>query len=220
MEPDLTPEIDLLKGLVGARGAAVVQYIQDRHRRRQAKYLDEVREGTGLSGEELFHALTGDEELLELLEAGRRASEETADDNKIRRLARVVAQAITDRTKIDGSRLRLQTLRELEEQHVHALAVLADIAERRQQPDPVAAMVQANTRFRGPRRGTQTGAAFVIGQQLGTNADAADAIAAALQRHGLIWNDPPGFGEWGLTSYGREIVGYLRSLDAQDSSGP
>jgi hypothetical protein len=53
-------------------------------------------------------------------------------------------------------------------------------------------------------------------QQLGADPDAADAISAALERHGLIWNDPPGYGEWGLTSYGHEIVGYLRMVDAED----
>jgi hypothetical protein len=153
VETDRTPEIDLMKGLVGTRGAAVVQYIQDCHRRRQAKYLDEVRVGTGLAGEELFQIITSSERLLALLEAGGRASEETADDSKIKRLARVVAQAITDRTKIDHSWLRLQTLRELEEQHVHALAVLAEV-------DKPALKEEGGFRVQPPRDDRPSGAAL------------------------------------------------------------
>jgi hypothetical protein len=48
----------------------------------------------------------------------------------------------------------------------------------------------------------------------------AEAITAALVRHGLIWNDPPRFEDWGLTDYGRNLVGYLQDMGIGVSSDP
>lgn len=50
--PDVTPEIELLKGIVGPRRAAVIKYIQDCRRRRQL-YSDAVHEDSGLEPEEI-----------------------------------------------------------------------------------------------------------------------------------------------------------------------
>jgi len=52
----------------------------------------------------------------------------------------------------------------------------------------------------------------VLFREIGITEDAADAISAALERQGLVWNDPPGYGGWGLTAYGRQIVTVLRSV--------
>lgn len=41
----------------------------------------------------------------------------------------------------------------------------------------------------------------------------AEALTAALVRYGLMHNDPPGFEDWGLTEYGRSVVGYLSGID-------
>ncbi|HEX2063817.1 MAG TPA: hypothetical protein VHE80_05290 [Acidimicrobiales bacterium] len=34
-------------------------------------------------------------------------------------------------------------------------------------------------------------------------------IIATLERHGVIWLDPPGFGGWGMTPYGRHLLRFL-----------
>lgn len=41
--------------------------------------------------------------------------------------------------------------------------------------------------------------------------DVADAVSATLERQGLIWNDPQGFGGWEITDYGRRILDLLRN---------
>ena len=41
---------------------------------------------------------------------------------------------------------------------------------------------------------------------MGTSDDVADAVSATLERQGLVWNDPPGFGGWGITDYGQHIL--------------
>lgn len=46
---------------------------------------------------------------------------------------------------------------------------------------------------------------------MGTANDVSDAVSATLERQGLIWNDPPGFGGWSITDYGRRILELLRT---------
>jgi hypothetical protein len=46
---------------------------------------------------------------------------------------------------------------------------------------------------------------------MGASADVADSVSATLERQGLVWNDPPGFGAWGITDYGQRIIDLLRS---------
>jgi hypothetical protein len=41
----------------------------------------------------------------------------------------------------------------------------------------------------------------------------ADSVSAALKRQGLIWNDPPGFGAWGITDYGWRILNLPRKAN-------
>lgn len=79
-------------------------------------------------------------------------------------------------------------------------------------PSGWAAVVEANTRLKVSRPLRQSGTSLVLCRSLGVTADVADAITAALERQGFVWNDPPGYDGWGLNAYGREIVGYLRSV--------
>jgi hypothetical protein len=210
-QPDLTPEINLAKGLLGRRGFAIIQYIQDFHRRRSEAYVQEVLAASGMESDDIAGVIGGNEPLAEILGAGWDAAAHTASDYKIRLLANVVAQALTDPVRIDIAQLRLQTFRELEEQHVHGLALLAVADEQRPAPSYMDQMVDASTRYKGPRAGTQTGASRAL-SHAGHEPDVADAITAALERQGLVWNDPAGFGAWGLTDYGRHIVRFLRQV--------
>jgi len=126
---DLTPEIDLAKALAGQRGGALIQYVQDFHRRRARRsqqFVSAVVEGTGLDGEQVLDLLTSNEELAALFETANHASQRTADENKIRLLARVVEQATMDTSRMDEAQLKLSTFRELDGQHTRALAVLAE----------------------------------------------------------------------------------------------
>lgn len=211
---DLTPEIEFAKGVLGQRGGAVIQYIQDFHHRRRVRFENEVLEATGMEPVEIADRIAANEPLAEALENGWDAAERTASDYKIRLLARVVAQALTDQAQIDITQLRMQTFRELEEQQVRALALLSGMYEQRRILNSVEQMIEANTRYKGPRKGSQSGASRQLSTLLGADSEnLADAITAALERHGLIWNDPPGFNGWGLTSYGQHIVQFLREID-------
>jgi hypothetical protein len=206
--PDLTPEINLLKGLAGPRGAAVVQYVQDRYRSRQRKFLDGVQEDSGKKPEELGHQIITNERLGDLLLAGAEASARTCDQAHIHLLARVVAEAFTDEAKLDACEVRLQTLRQMTSQEIRALAVLAKRDEERAKWAPSGVWSE------GPSKPQQreTGATRTLLQYLVSDQAIAEAITAALVRQGLIWNDPPGFEEWGLTDYGRGTVGYLHDM--------
>ena len=210
---DFTPEIELFKGLVGSRGAAVIKYIQDCHRRRQQLYFDAVQEDSGLEPEEIAGRIVEDERLCDLLVAGAEASVRTAEEFHIRLLARVVAEALTDPAKLDASELRLQSLREMTSQQIGALAVLAALDAKRSQIDSADAMAEANAVAKGPQPVRRTGAMMELCRHFDVGYDMAEALTAALVRHGLIYNDPPGFEDWGLTEYGRSVVGYLSGID-------
>jgi hypothetical protein len=211
-QPDLTPEINLAKGLLGRRGSAIIQYIQDFHRRRGAAYEKEVRAASGMEPDDIAALIGGSEPLAEILESGWDAAARTASDYRIRLLANVAAQALTDPARIDIAELRMQTFRELTEQQVHALMLLAVTDEQRPVPNAVEQMIDASTRYKGPRTWPAHKAASRALSGCGHEPDVADAITAALERHGLIWNDPAGLGGWGLTDYGRHIVRFLREV--------
>jgi hypothetical protein len=210
--PDLTPEIELLKGVLGPRAAAVIQYAQVRYRRLR-RYSDAAQEDSGLGLEEIEARVAEDERLGDLLVSGAEASVRTADEFRIRLLARVVAEAFTGSAKIDASEIRLQTLRELTSQQIQALAVLAKLdAHRPHDPD---AMTKGGMRFEATQPVRRTAATIELRQHFDIGHDMAEAITAALVRHGLIYNDPPGFQDWGLTDYGRNIVEHLRGIDLE-----
>jgi hypothetical protein len=67
----------------------------------------------------------------------------------------------------------------------------------------------AGLRTRGP--GKVPGSAQTLRALMGVSDDVADAVSATLERQGLVWNDPPGFGGWGITDYGRRILDLLRN---------
>ena len=56
-----------------------------------------------------------------------------------------------------------------------------------------------------------SGSAQVLRALIGVADDVADSVSAALERQGLLWNDPPGFGAWGITDYGLRILNLLRN---------
>jgi hypothetical protein len=201
---DRTPEINLGKGLGGPRIAAIIQYVQDVYRRRQQEYIDAIQDDSGLELEEIAGRIVEDERLGDLLATGAEASMRTADVFQIRPLARVVADAFTGSAKINAAEVRLQTLRELTSQQIQALAVLATLDAKRPQLDPDA-MTEGGMRFEAPQPLWRTAATMELRRNFDVGHDMAEAITAALVRHGLIYNDPPGFEDWGLTDYGRNI---------------
>jgi hypothetical protein len=105
VRPDLTPEIELLKGLLGQRGAAVITYIQVRSRRLRC-YSGAVQEDSGLGLEEIAALAAENERLCDLYVSGAEASARTADDFQILLLARVVADALTNSAKINAAEVR------------------------------------------------------------------------------------------------------------------
>jgi len=155
-QPDLTPEINLLKGLAGPRSAAVIQYVQDRYRMRWRKFADGVHTDSGLNPEELGGRIITDERLGDLFLAGAETSTRTSDEAHIRLLARVIAEAFTDEAKINESEVRLQTLRQVTSQEIRALAVLARRDEERGIDEK--GFQQAGFRIEAPAGSRETGA--------------------------------------------------------------
>ena len=215
VEPfDWTPEIDLVKGLfLPTRVQVVLEYIDAARERASARsqmFIGAVIEGSGLDGENLAARLRDDPQLAALFETALAASVQSAHEQKIGLLARVVAQAADDTASVDDAELVAATIRELEPAHVRALAVLADY--KRQNPDTTgaAAVIEgmAGLRTRTPNK--VSGSSGVLQTLMGTANDVADAVSATLERQGLIWNDPPGFGGWSITGYGRRILELLR----------
>lgn len=209
----MTPEINLVKGLGGPRVAAVIEYIQERWRRRRQLYFDVVEEDSGLIPEEIGEQIIGNERLGDLFVAGAEASTRAGDESQILLLARVVAEAFTGSAKIDASEVRLQTLREMTSQQIQSLSVLARLDAERPGRDPDA-MVGGGMSMRSEQPLRRTGATMELRRHFDMGHDMAEAITAALVRHGLIYHDPPGLEDWGLTDYGRNIVEYLREVDA------
>jgi hypothetical protein len=73
-------------------------------------------------------------------------------------------------------------------------------------------MAEANALANGPQPVRRTGAMMELCRHFDVGYDMAEALTAALVRHGLVYNDPPGFEDWGLTEYGRNIVRYLSDI--------
>ena len=216
VEPfDWTPEIDLVKGLfLPARVQVVLEYLdaaRERAAARSQMFIEAVMEDSALDGEGLAARLRDDPRLAALFETAHAASVQSAHEQKIRLLAQVVAQASDDAASVDDAELVAATIRELEPAHVRALAILADY--KRQHPDATRAAAvtesMAGLRTRTPNK--VSGSSGVLQALMGTANDVADAVSATLERQGLIWNDPPGFGGWSITDYGRRILDLLRS---------
>jgi hypothetical protein len=174
-------------------------------------FVDTVIEDSGLDGERPAARLRDDAEFAALfgdaLEAGMRA----AHDQKVQLLARVVAQAANDTASVDDAELVASTIRELQPSHVRVLTILANDKLHHPDASGVAAVIEgmAGLRNRGP--GKASGSSQVLRALMGVADDVADSVSATLERHGLVWNDPPGFGAWGITDYGWRIFNLLRN---------
>lgn len=197
VEPfDWTPEIDLVKGLLfPSRVRLVLDYFDAARKRASARgqvFVHTVIEDSGVDGETLAARLRDDAEFAALFEASLETAARSAHDQKVRLLARVVAQAASDTASIDDAQLVASTIRELDSPHVRALAILAD--QKRQHPDAsgVAAVIEgmAGLRTRGP--GKVSGSSQILRALMGVADDVADSVSATLERQGLVWNDPPG----------------------------
>lgn len=212
---DWTPEIDLVKGLLlPARVQVLLDYLDAATRRASARsqvFVSTVIDNSGLDGEGLAARLRDNAEFAALFEGALEAGMRSAHDQKVQLLARVVAQAADDTASVDDAELVASTIRELQPPHVRALAILAD--HKLQHPDAsgVAAVIEgmAGLRTRGP--GKATGSSQILRALMGVAHDVADSVSATLERQGLVWNDPPGFGSWGITDYGSRIFNLLRN---------
>jgi len=218
---DWTPEINLVKGLLlPERVQVLLDYFDAARKRASARsrvFVQTVIEDSGLDGEGLAARLRDDAEFAALFETALEAGVRSAHDRKIQLLARVVAQAANDTATVDDAELVASTIRELEPPHVRALAVLG--AYKQQNPDAsgVAAVIEGMAGFRTRRPGKVSGSSQVLQARMGVSADVADSVSATLEREGLIWNDPPGFGAWGVTDYGQRILDLLRNANVDAS---
>jgi hypothetical protein len=198
---DWTPEINLFKGLLlPARVQVLLDYLDAARERASARsqvFVQTVIDDSGLNGEDLAVRLRDDAQFAALFEAALEAGMRSAHDQKVQLLARVVAQAANDTASIDDAELVASTIREMEPPHVQALAMLADYKLQHPDASGVAAVLEgmAGLRTRGP--GKASGSSQVLRALIGASPDVADSASATLERQGLFWNDPPGFGGWG-----------------------
>jgi hypothetical protein len=218
VEPfDWTPEIDLVKGLVlPARAQVVLDYLDAARNRALARsqvFVRTVVEDSGLAGESVAARLCDDPRFAALFEMALDASTRSAHDQKVRLLGRVVAQAANDTASVDDAGLVAATIRELEPAHVRALAILADFKGRHPDAGGIAAVIEGMAGFRTRTPEKVSGSSGILRALMGTSDDVADAVSATLERQGLVWNDPPGFGAWGITDYGRRILNLLQSTE-------
>jgi hypothetical protein len=100
----------------------VLEHIIRKRRHTGEKFIETVVSHVG--EHELLTAIQTDDERNELLWSSVQASMSTGIEGKRIYLARVVANAMTDATKIDGAQLIVKALTELEGPHVRALVEL------------------------------------------------------------------------------------------------
>lgn len=215
VEPfDWTPEINLVKGLLlPERVQVLLDYFDAARKRASARsqvFVHTVIEDSGLDGEGLAARLRDDAEFAALFEAALDAGMRSAYDQKIQLLARVVAQAANDTATVDDADLVASTIRVLEPPHVRALVILGDYKLQNPDASGVAAVIEGMAGLRTRLPGKVSGSSQVLRVHMGVSADVADSVTATLEREGLVWNDPPGFGAWGITDYGRRILDLLR----------
>jgi hypothetical protein len=174
---------------------------------------------SGLDGEELAARLRDDAEFAALFEAALDAGVRSAYDQKIQLLARVVAQAANDTATVDDAELVASTIRVLEPPHVRALVTLGHYKLQNPDASGVAAVIEGMAGLRTRLPGKVSGSSQVLRVHMGVSADVADSVTATLEREGLVWNDPPGFGAWGTTDYGQRILDLLRHTKIDASWG-
>jgi hypothetical protein len=176
-------------------------------------FVSTVIETSGLAAEALAARLRDDEDFASLFETALDAGTRSAYEQKLQLLARVVAQAASDTASIDDAQLVAATIRDLEPPHVRALTVLADYKLEHPDATGVASVIEGMAGLRVRTPGKVTGSSGVLLALMSISKDVADAVSAALERQGLIWNDPPGFGGWGITDYGQRILDHLQNAE-------
>jgi hypothetical protein len=212
---DWSPEVDLVKGLVlPARIQVIMDYLdaaRERASTRRQMFVGATIKDSGLAGRELAALLRDSPQFASLFESALDASARSVHEQKIRLLAKVVAQAASDTARIDDAELVASTLRELESAHVRALTILADYKARNPDATGTAAVIEGMAGLGTRTLGNASGSAKALHALMDLSEDVSDAVSAALERQGLIWNDPPGFGSWSITDYGHRILELLRA---------
>jgi len=205
---DYEPEAELLRAFFPRTGAvlAYMNALQERGRRNQAQMLRTAVEESGTQIEDLLRRCTDDEGLAVLLALALEAAARVAGEQAVRALGRVTASALTDDALIDDAQLIAATLRDLAPPHVRALGVLITADAERKEPGAFERTVRLRI---PPAPGSASGVGRVLAARLRCGPDVAEALTATLERHGLVWNDPPGFPGWGITPYGRTVYAYL-----------
>ncbi|MFB1295142.1 MULTISPECIES: hypothetical protein [Mycobacteriaceae] len=118
---------------VGAGTGAVVQGLIDSRQGRAEEFVDGVADL--VDAHRLLEQVRADPGLQNLLWDGIQAAMSAADSGKRIYLARVVANALTDDTKMDDAQFIVAALRELEGPHVRALVrLIAADDENRKDP--------------------------------------------------------------------------------------
>lgn len=206
---DRNPELKLL-AVIFPRLTAVANYIFERSASCLAAMTNETTTRSGLTIEAFVDELQRDPELGALFVAAAEATYRMGDERHARMLGMVVAQALTDRAKLDEAPMLAATIHELTPPHARALVLLADDADEREQ-DSVTQILRS-TSLQHRRSDMTLQVVYVLSRRLGCDVGIAQGIVAALQRQGLVWADPPGFTDWGITAYGERILAYLCAI--------
>jgi hypothetical protein len=214
IEPfDWTPEVELVKGL-SPRLGAVLQYAQAVSQRATARrqiLVAAVLEDSKLEAGDFIRHLHNDERLSALFETTLDAASRSAYESKLLLLARVVAQAINDKARIDDSVLMAATIRELDPPHVRALLILARTPTHLTSTDHIKELEAK--RGDGDDAVYPTAPSWLLRHEMNVSDDIADALSGVLERQAFIIINTPASCAWTVTDYGHRILSHLRAVD-------
>jgi hypothetical protein len=193
---DRHPGWDLALRLgLGARGEAVVRFLDDRQARkmkRAGSTYSVAAAAAGQSEEELFELIgNGDERLGDMFEETLEAATKTPWEAKLEVLGRALAMAVTaeDDAEIDHAQLLQRAVADLEPIHARALWLLG----QRDKLNP----------------GQPDGIEGLLSKVFPNMAPVASQVVAVLTRHGLVSEPFYANGVIGLSPLGREILQLL-----------
>jgi hypothetical protein len=185
-----------------AEAGALYLAVRGRRQQQAIDWAKTLKELSGLSDEELRHAVEDNPVVAEIVGRAWEAAAETASDDKRRLLARVVAAAIRGDATADVDELQflLRTVIALEPAHVTLLVVIGTPREGRGQ---MAGRMLDGWVIRGEMRAKWTG-----------SADLLDPALSVLEREGLITRygagDDSGEIGYSVNSYGKRFLAFLQ----------
>lgn len=189
------PERDLLRALL-PRAGAVVDYltaIQQRRAQRVEQLMSTTLDLTGASPEAIVAKAEQDPEFAHLLVMILEGAQQALRENKIRGFSRALTMGYLadDSAQVDRAQLMSDTISSLEVVHVRALQALVS--------------VQADESY---HEGGGPSLDVALPEPLRSPA-VQSPILKRLETLGLLELDPPGFGGWWVTEFGRDVYRFL-----------